>query len=104
MVLLALCGLLVLSSTAVLPAQQPTENDAPVITMNFDDFPLNAIVHLIADMTPQDPAMINLELLDGIRVTVHVKDANAFELLDKLLKENGLKVHRTTNTWEYSKI
>ncbi len=96
--------LMMLVIPVMVAGKTPGEDSESTISMNFKDYPLNAIVHLVAEMTPQEETMLNLGLLDGIKVTVKVKHVNAFELLDRLLKEKGLKVHRTSHTWEYSKL
>ena len=101
---IALIGFLMLTKTGVSFAEKSVKENGPIITLNFHQIPLDSLVQLIADQTPEDETFLQSNLMEGKLVNVAITQVYAFDILDQLLKDNGLQVDRQGDTWQFSEL
>lgn len=94
----------VFTQTSISLEEKSVKTHGTVVSYEFNDIPLMSVVMLISESVEGVNDLQGLELLQGINVTAKAEKVYAFDFLDTLLKEHGLKVDRQQGAWQFSKI
>lgn len=94
----------VFTETSVSITQKSVETHGSIVSFEFNDIPLQDVVMLVSNAGGGAGNLIGLDYLKDIKITANAKNVHAFDFLDELLKDNGLKVLRSGDTWQFSTL
>jgi beta-lactamase regulating signal transducer with metallopeptidase domain len=101
---IAVIGFVVFTKTGVSFTEKSIDTHGGIVSFEFNDIALDAVAMLIADANGGASNLLGLDLLKGTQITAEADKVHAFDFFDTLLKDNGFKVDRNGDTWQFSQL
>ncbi len=95
---------LLLTQTMFLVKPKDTAVHGPLVSYEFKQIPLSAIVMLVADASGSAPQISGLETLNNTLITAKADQVHAYDLIDTLLEKHRFKMLRQSDSWQINNL